>query len=615
MVARQPGVPSKSRRYTPGVASPQSSIPALRSTSAVRRRLMNTALGKQPADTLIRRARVLDVFTATFLPEHDVAVADGRIAYVGADASHTVGPATTLIDADGQVLLPGFIDGHTHAFAVRYSIEEFLKYVVPGGTTTVITELTELGSVLGYDGIRTALDGLARQPIKLFATLPPLAALLPHMESTAPTLDEYRQLLGRPEVLGLGELYWNNLVIGQDERMHALVEATLESGKVAEGHGAGARGPRLQSYVCGGLSSDHEPINAVEGLERLRLGQTFMAREGEIRQDLEAIAPIWHELPDLRRMTLVTDSVGAERLLEHGYLERNVQKAIDLGLEPARAVQMVTLNVAEHFRIDADVGSIAPGRCADLVMVPDERTIQPSLVLSDGRVVARDSELLEDPRRLEWPRRFFVSVKRKRMPRPDDLGVSAEGQATARVRAIECTTGLVTQETEIELTPQNGELLADPAAGVLKVAAFDRVLRTEAVFVGFIKGFGLREGAVASSMTWDSQCLVVIGGNDHDMALAADRLVDTQGGAAVCLNGDLVADLEAPLGGLTSLEPMPVIAQCLAHVRSTLEQLGCPWPNPLLTVDVLTTASIPFFRITDRGYVRLRTGEQVGLFV
>jgi adenine deaminase len=575
---------------------------------------MDVALGRRPADLLIRGARVLDVYTATLLPDHQVAIAAGRIAYLGPDGSHTVGPDTTLLDADGQVLLPGFIDGHTHAFAVRYSIEEFLKYVVPGGTTTVITELTELGSVLGYDGIRAALDGLVGQPIKLFAMLPPLAALLPHMESTAPTLEQYRQLLARREVLGLGELYWNNLVLSEDERLHDLVEATFEAGKIAEGHAAGARGPKLQAYVCGGLSSDHEPITADEGLERLRLGQTFMAREGEIRQDLEAIAPIWSEPRDLRRMTLVTDSVGAERLVELGYLERNVQKAIDLGLDPVRAVQMVTLNVAEHFKIDADVGGIAPGRCADLVLVPEERTIRPSLVLSDGRVVARNGELLEEPRGLEWPRRFFVTVKRKRLPRPDDLRVLADGRAEARVRAIECTTGLVTQETEIELGARDGELTAQPAAGILKVAAFDRVLRTEALFVGFIKNFGLRQGAVASSMTWDSQCLVVIGADDRDMALAADRLIDTQGGAAVCVGGHLIAEFEAPLGGLSSLEPMPIVAECLAHVRSTLQDLGCPWPNPLLTVDVLTTASIPFFRITDRGYVRLRTGEQVGLF-
>lgn len=575
---------------------------------------MDVALGHQPADLVVRSARLLDVFTASFLDRHDIAIADGRIAFVGPSAQHAIGPRTEILDAAGRTVLPGLIEGHTHLFASRYSLEEFLRYAVPGGTTTIITELTELGSVLGYEGIRAALDGLVGQPVKLFATLPPLASLLPHMEAIAPTLEQYRELLARPQVLGLGELYWGNLVRG-DRRLLDLVQATLEAGKRAEGHAAGARGAKLQAYVCAGISSDHEPITAEEGLERLRLGQTFMARHGEIRQDLEAIAPIWREGRDLRRMTLVTDGVGAEQLVEHGYLERNVERAIELGLEPARAIQMVTLNVAEHFKLDADVGSIAPGRCADLLFVPDESTLRPSLVLSDGRIVARDGRLVEQPRPLEWPRRSFVTVRRKRLPRPEDFHVSAEGRATARVRAIECVTGLVTRETEIELPVTADQVQADPPAGILKVAALDRILRTDALFVGFIKGYGLQRGAVASTMTWDSQCLVVIGANDRDLALAADRLYDTQGGACVCADGELLADFEAPLGGLLSLDPMPDIAAALARLRTTLGQLGCPWPKPILTLDVLTTASIPFFRITDRGYVRLRTGEQVGLFV
>jgi adenine deaminase len=583
-------------------------------SAASLQRLMEVALGQRPADLLVRGAQVLDVFTATFLPRHDVAVADGRIAFVGPSAEHTVGPDTTLLEADGQTLLPGFVEAHCHLFSVRYSIEEFLKYAVPGGTTTVITELTELGSFLGYAGLQAALDGLLGQPIKLFGTLPPLVAILPHLESTAPTLEQYRELLGRPEVLGLGELYWGNLVLQQDQRLLSLLEATLAVGKVAEGHGAGARGPKLQAYVSAGLSSDHEPITAEEGLERLRLGQAFMARHGEIRQDLDVIAPIWREPRDLRRMILVTDSIGPETLLNNGYLEQNVQQAIDLGLEPARAVQMVTLNPAEHFKIDADVGSIAPGRCADLALVPNERTIRPTLVMSDGRIVARDGLLLEEPRRIEWPRRFFSSIKRNRLLRPEDFVVKARTSGPDRVRAIECTTGLVTQEIEVELTSRDGELHADPD-GLLKVAALDRVLRTDDLFVGFLKGYGLRHGAMATTMTWDSTCLIVVGDNDRDMALAVDRMLDSQGGATVCADGVLLAEFEAPLGGVVSLEPLPVIVEALAGVRAALHQLGCPWPNPILTADVLTTASIPFFRLSDRGYVRLRSGEQVGLFV
>lgn len=583
---------------------------------ADRRRLLQVALGEQPAELVIRGARVLDGFTAELLPETDVAVAGGRIAFVGTDGGQRIGPETAVIEAEGRALLPGLIEGHTHVFAQAYRLEEFLRYAVPGGTTTVITEITELGSVLGYEGLRQAVDGLAGQPIKLLATLPPLVSLLARWESIAPTLEEYRTLLARPEVLGLGELYWGSLVRG-DERLLGLVEATLEAGKVAEGHTAGARGAKLQAYACAGLSSCHEPITAEEGIERLRLGMTFMAREGAIRRDLEAIAPIWREVRDLRRMTLCTDSVTAEDLLERGSLEHCVRKAIALGLEPARAIQMVTLNVAEHFGIDADLGAIAPGRCADLMLVPDERTIEPSLVLSDGRVVARDGELVAQPRPVEWSRRSFVTVRWRRVPRPSDFAVrtdAADG-SRVRVRAIECVSPLVTQEREVELPVVGGQVRPDPAAGVLKIAAFDRVLRSEARFVGFVKGYGLRAGAVASTMTWDSPCMLAIGADDRDLALAACRMYDIQGGAAVFLNGELLAELAAPLGGFQSQLPIPAVAELEAGIRAVLHDLGCPWPHPLLTLNVMTTAAIPFFRVTDQGYARLRTGEEVGLVV
>jgi adenine deaminase len=480
--------------------------------------------------------------------------------------------------------------------------------------TTVVTEITELGSIFGYAGIVAALEALRDQPIKLFATVPPLVALLPHMEAIAPSLEEYRELLGRPEVVGLGELYWGPLIRG-DERLLELVEATLEAGKVAEGHAAGCRGARFQAYAAAGISSDHEPITAEEGRERLELGQWFLSRNGEIRQDLPAYAPLWRDARlDLRRMALATDSVGAEWLLEKGSVDHNAREAIGLGLEPARAIQMVTLNVAEHFRLDHRLGAIAPGRDADLLLVEDERELRPLRVYSGGRLVAERGRLLVEPRPVTWPRGFAGSVRRRRLPRPDDLRVSADGAASRRVRLIECVSGLVTQEAEAELGPVDSELVADPAAGILKVAAFDRLLRTEARFVGFIRGYGLQRGAIATSMTWDAQCLVAIGATDRDMALAIDRLIDTQGGASVFVDGDLVAELIAPLWGTASRAPLPEIAETLAHLRRTLQQLGSPWSNPLLTADVLTTASIPFFRITDRGYVRLRTGEQVGLF-
>jgi adenine deaminase len=477
-----------------------------------------------------------------------------------------------------------------------------------------VAELTEFGNVLGYEGICAAIAATHDQPIRLYLTVPPLVALLPHLEIFTPTLAQYRELLSRPEILGLGELYWTQLLAG-DDRLLSLIELTHQSGKVVEGHGAGARGRRLQAYAVAGVSSDHEPITAEEGLERLRAGQTFMARHGEIRQDLEVLAAAWQQTADLRRITLVTDTIGAESLLEDGYLERNVQRAIDLGLEPARAVQMATINVAEHFKIGADVGSITPGRYADLLVVPDERTIKPGLVLCGGRLVAENGKLLQEPRKVNWPSAFFSSVHRSHLPEPGDFRVTADARGSVRVRAIHCRTGLVTEEAELELPVVDGELHADPASGVLKVVAIDRAFGTDGIFTGFITSYGLQRGAVASTMTWDSPLIVGISADERDLELAVARLFQTQGGAAVYLDGSLKAELQAPLAGLASEAPLASIASDLGQLRSTLHALGAVWPNPLLTLDVLTTASIPFFRITDRGYVNLKTGDHVGLFV
>ena len=574
---------------------------------------MDVALGRAPADLVIRGGTVLNVFTAELLPGWDVAVAEGRIAYVGPDAGHTVGNATIVLEADGQTIAPGLIEGHTHIFECRYGLAELLRYAVPGGTTTVITETGGLGAVLGRRGVDELLTAVADQPIKLFATVPPLMALQPFMEEQAPPLDVYVGWLGDRRVAGLGELYWGPLLRG-DRRLLELVAATRAAGRQPEGHSAGARGARLAAYAAAGVSSCHEPITADEARERLRLGLCTMVREGEIRQDLAAIAPLWDEGIDLRRMVLVTDSQGPERLRTLGYLDHNVRRAIELGLDPVRAVQLVTLNVAEHFGLDADVGSVAPGRCADLLLVPDLADFRPSVVLSDGRVVAEEGRMTVEPRSPTFPRHFYSTVRRPRIVRPSDFVVRTPTERIVDVLAIELVTNLVTREATVQLRPADATLPSVPDHDILKVASLDRGRRTDEMFVGFLRGYGLRRGAVATSMTWDAQSMVVIGADDRDMALAACRLLDSQGGVAVCADGELRAEFVAPLGGMLSEAPLEEIAADLAAVEGALRDLGCTSSTPILTADIMTTAAIPHLRITDRGYVRLRDGALLGLF-
>jgi adenine deaminase len=518
-----------------------------------------------------------------------------------------------VIEADGQTLAPGFLDTHCHTLATRYSVPEFLRYAIPGGTTTIVTETIELGSVFGLRGIDAALEAIRDQPIKILATIPALAAVQPFMENVAPRLEEYRQLLARPEVVGVGEVYWGNLQ--RDEgRLRRLIEAAIIQGKTAEGHSAGARGAKLQAYACEGISSCHEPITAEEGLARLRLGFHFMIRDGEIRQDLEAIAPLWSQPVDHRRMILVTDSVGAERLVDDGYIERNVRRAIDLGLDPVKAIQMVTINPAEHFRLDLHLGAIAPGRCADMVLLPDVRTIRPSWVMSDGRIIARDGEMLVEPRQPEFPSDFHHSVRLDRQLTESDFAVVLEDGATRRVRVIDYVTGLVTQEGEATVRGSDG--VAEPLdPGLCALASIDRIRGSHERFLGWARGYGLQAGAVATSWAWDSGSMLILGANRADMALAANRLMDLNGGAVVAVNGEIVAEVPAPIGGIMSEAPMNELVQQLRALKGKLRELGCQWPDPLLAVDVLSTAAIPHFRITDRGYARVRDGSRASLWL
>lgn len=578
-----------------------------------RQALARVAQGLSPADVIIRNARVVNVFTAEIMDHQDVAVFQGRIARVDHDQSALTGENTETIEADGQFLVPGLLDTHCHIFATRYSLPGFLRYAVSGGTTLIITETIELASILGIAGLRASLDALAGQPIKLLATIPPLAALASFMEESAPTLSEYRDLLQRPEVVGLGETYWANL-LRDDGRLHEIIAATLEVGKTAEGHSAGARGARLQAYACEGISSCHEPITAAEGLERLRLGLHFMIRDGEIRQDLEAIAPIWNLPIDDRRMILVTDSVGPERLLEHGYIEHNVRRAIGLGLDPVRAIQMVTLNPAEHFHLDQHVGSIAPGRCADFLLTPDLAELKATWVMSDGRIVARDGALCVADGTFSWPESSRDTVHLAREVNASDLIMRGPRDGTLRARALEYVTGLVTREIDVLVNVEDRKATSTPD-GFNKVVAIDRGRGTDERFIGLAGGYGVSSGAVATSMSWDSQAIIAIGANDTDMALAINRVVALRGGAVVCAGGAIIAEVATPVAGILSEAPMPELVYQLRAVRQALWDLGCPWPDPLLSADVLTTAAIPHFRMTDRGYARLKDGQMFQLWL
>ena len=575
-----------------------------------KRKLMDVALGNAAADLAVVNARLVNVYTGEILDGQSVCVCGERIAFVGPDAGHAIGDGTTVIDADGQTLIPGLIDGHTH-IASLCTAEAFAGLAARGGTTTVIAETLEPYPVAGIDGVLDFLASLDGQPLRFFATAPAMVSI----SRSARGIDaaDLDALLARPDVVGLGESYWQAVLQTPGDYLPAL-ERTLARGKLLEGHSAGAKGAKLQAYAACGITSCHEPIRAGEVLERLRLGIYVMIREGSIRRDLAEIAAIRDMGIDTRRLILTTDGISPEELMELGYMEYLVQKAIDCGFDPVTAVQMATLNVAAHFRLDDRIGGIAPGRFADLVLIPDPSTIRARLVIRSGRIIARDGELVAATRRHTFGDASMHSI---RIPQPFsavDFRLAVDsGDGPVKVRVIEMVTDLVTREAFLDLPAAGGEIMADPAKGMLKVAAIDRAHTPGKCFTGLIKGFGLTSGAMASSAAWDSACVIVIGASDEDMAACVNRIRDLQGGAVVCEDGRVVAELPMPVLGLISELPLGELADRTKHLKQAAAARGVRFPDPFLSLATLTGAAIPYLRICEEGLVNLKDGRTLGV--
>jgi adenine deaminase len=566
------------------------------------------AAGHAPPDLLVTGGDVVNVYTGEVL-RWDVAVAAGRVAAVGGDLAALAGPATAGLDARGKVLVPGFLDGHTH-LDVFVALPELLREAIPRGLTAFVTEMAQVSSALGAGGARWFLDTLAAQPIHGFATAPVISYLSAERAPGQPLLDETDMLalLEDPRVVGLGEVYWHRL-LPEPGRLVPLMARARALGKTIEGHTAGARGSRLVACAAAGVGSCHEPITAQEALDRLRLGLHVLIREGSVRRDLQAVLEVRHAGVSLRRATLASDGIWPPELLARGYMDGIVQRAIDLGLPPVTAYQMASLNAAEHFGLDGELGGIAPGRWADFLVLPDLRTVRPEVVVAQGRVVAREGRCLVPCPAVPLPVGLYDGPRPGPLD-PASLRLAAPG-SWARVRLIRVAGDIVTAEGEATLPVRDGAVHADPASDVLLAAVCDR--RTGgARGLGVVQGFGLGTGAVASTLSFDTADLVLVGGS-HDALAAAGRRAVEIGGGFVVVDGQGVVRAEAPLplGGVAAASPVAEVARELDAVVAALRALGCGLAHPLLTLQTLTFTAIPALRLTTRGLLAVKSREHV----
>ena len=576
--------------------------------------LLAVALGKRPADLVVRGGTLANVYTGELLKGWGVAVVGTRIAAIGPEAEQHIGPATSVIDAQGQIVAPGFIDGHTHLDCI-HRLDHYLAAAIPTGLTTLITETSQLSTVGGYPALAAFLARLPGLPITAFATAPTISYLLSDRGDGAPmvSMEEMARLLEEPLVVGLGEVYWP-AILEDRAGLRMLIAKAEAVGKRVEGHTAGARGNKLTACVAAGISSCHEPITAQEIQERLRLGLTTMVRDGSIRRDLGALEGALTGLVS-RRLVLVSDTVWAHHLLQRGYLDESARQAVRMGLEPVQVLHAITLAPAEHFRIEGRVGGLVPGRQADMVLLPDLESFRPRLVIACGQVVAREGRVTVPIPPVELPTEVFPSPRLSPQLTINDLRIPAPaGRNRVRARIIHFTGEIVTKAVIRELSVRDAALPADPDHDLLKIVALDRRGRAQ-MARGFVSGYGLRRGALAASISFDTANLILLGASDADMLVAAQRMLAIGGGIVVAVDGEIRAEVPLPLGGMISNQPMEVLAGQIAACHRVLTELGCVRENPLLSAQVVTFIAIPALRIRERGLWDVRRNQVVPLIM
>ncbi|HJW83758.1 MAG TPA: adenine deaminase, partial [Anaerolineae bacterium] len=546
------------------------------------------ARGDEPAELLLKGGKVINVFSGEVY-EADVAIANGRIVGLGPYA------AEQTLDVSGKVLSPGFIDAHVHIESSLVPPPEFARAVVPRGTTTVIVDPHEIGNVLGLDGIRYMFDAAKYNPLSIFVMMPSCVPAT-NMESAGAVLHWYdiAPYQSDPWVLGLAEMMnFHGVVYGAEDVLDKL--RAFEKG-VRDGHAPGLTGNALNAYVAAGIGSDHECTTVEEAREKLRLGMTVFIREATNAHNLETLLPLITP-QNARRVCWCTDDRQPADLLDQGHIDYLIRRAIELGLDPVTAIRIGTLNPAEYFRLH-DRGAIAPGRRADIAVLDDLRAVRAALVLRGGRLVARNGDLLPYERP---PRTTVVRSSMNVDWSKVSFKVEAQGRKAHVIGAV--PDQIYTEHLIEDVTIEGGEAVQDAGLDLLKIAVIDRHTGSGQHAVGFVKGFGLRQGAIASSVAHDHHNVIVIGVDDDSMMAAARAVGDMKGGMSAVKDSEVVARLPLPIAGLMSDQPLQTVRRQMDDLLRAAGNMGSTLHDPFMAMSFLALAVIPELKITDQGLV------------
>jgi adenine deaminase len=580
----------------------------------IRRNLVDVAMGRKPASIVIRNGRWVCVQSGEILSNTDIAIWEQRFAFIGTNASHTIGEGTIIIEADGRYLVPGLLDGHMHVESGMLTVTEFVRAVIPHGTTGMFIDPHEIANVFGLKGVRLMVDEAAVQPIHVWVQIPSCVPSAPGFETPGAVIGpaEVADAMSWEGVIGLGEVMNFPGVYLNDEKMDAEMAEARRAGKVIGGHYASPDlGLPFHGYVVGGPEDDHEGTRLEDGIARVRQGMKTLLRQGSGWQDVAAQVKAITELGiDSRHYLLCTDDSHCETLVYEGHVNRAVKIAIENGVSPMTAIQMATINTAEHFGLARQVGMIAPGRYADLLITSDFNLLAPEMVFAKGRLLAENHRVVAAIPSYPYPEWVKHSVHLKEKLVASDFRLLApENQSAGSQTLTANVIGIIenqapTRHLSLPVTVQQGEVRADLTRDLAKLAVVERHAGTGRIQVGLVNGFGFNVScAIASTVAHDSHHLLIVGTNEEDMAIAGNELARIGGGQIVVQERKVIGLVELPIAGLMSDERAEAVAEKARGVLDSFRACGCKISNPNMQLSLLALVVIPELRLSDLGLV------------
>ncbi len=566
--------------------------------------LVRSALGREPFDLVIRDIQIVNVYTGEIEPGA-MGIKEGHI--VALDARDGTATGATF-DGRGLYAIPGLIDTHMHIEPTMLTPEHLAELTVPHGTTALFADPMEIANVAGKPGIESLLQAGPRLPYHLLVEVSSRVPTAPGLETTGGELEleQVERMLESQECISLGELDPSK-VLGLRPEYYAKIAAARRLGKIANGHAIGLSGADLVAYAVAGLADDHECVTYADAKARVRLGMAVLIREGSTERNLdELVRGLVREHADTRHWMMCTDDKHPNDILREGHIDYMVNRAIALGLPPVQAIQMATLNAAAHFRLDHLLGSLAPGRCADIVLTPRLDVIEPAYVFYQGELVAQQGKLLSPIPSITYPARLCQTVTLRRGTEPEDYALPADG-SSRRVRVIRILPDqIVNKEEQATLAVVDGRVVVDTNQDVLKLAVVERYGKNGNIGIGLVRGFGIKRGALSCTIAHDHHNLIIVGVDDTSMATCAKAALAMQGGLVVAEGTSILAQLPLPIGGLMSDRPAAATIAALEQLNAAARTLGCVLPAPFMTLSFVSLPTVPELGITDMGLVNVR---------